>query len=457
MKTVMEKDKYLEGINRVHMIGIGGSGMYPLAEILHNKGYTVSGSDVLSNDATNRLESLGIKVYLGQSAQNIGDAQLIVYSAAVHEDNVERVAAKENGIKEIERSELLGALTRKYNNVIGVCGTHGKTTVTAMITQILYLNKMQPTSVIGGKLPLVNSYCTIGNSENFVCESCEFQDSFLNFSPDVSVLLNIDDDHMDYFKTMENLENSFKKFVSFSKKCYCLGDNSSALKVAKQSKVKTVTFGFNSDNDYYAANIKSGKRGYCFTVFKGKTELTNIELLVPGKHNILNALAAFAVCFDMGVLAEDIKNAVSDFTGAGRRFEIIGEFSGITVADDYAHHPTEIEATINAARSLPINKLTVVFQPFTYSRVAKHKEGMIKALLLADKVFLTPIVAAREENIYGVSSEQIAAAVGGEVLSDYNELAKRVVSESKAGDMIITVGAGDVYKVGRIIAEMYKK
>lgn len=455
MKPAKEYDKLLHGIKHVHMIGIGGSGMYPLAEILHTKGYTVSGSDNNENEATSRLKTLGVKVYKGQSKENVEGAELVVYSAAVHEDNAERVRAKELNIPQIERSMLLGALTRKYNNVIAVAGTHGKTTATSMITQTLLLNKMDPTSVIGGKLPLVNSYCTVGKSENFVCESCEFVDSFLEFSPDISVLLNVDNDHLDYFGTMENLEKSFSKFVSFSKKCYVFGEDERALRVVKESGVPYTTFGF-SGCDYTARDLTPGQKGLKFSVYKKDEFLTNAELSVPGKHNVLNALSAFAVCVDLGVEPKCVASALLSFSGAGRRFEVYGEVNGIKVVDDYGHHPTEIAATINAAREQGAKNIIIAFQPFTYSRVANLKDGMIKSLSLADRVYLTPIVASREENVWGVSSEQIAKQLSGEVVDDYNILADKMIKDAKSGDYIITMGAGDIYKAAGIIMEKLK-
>ena len=456
MKQPAPKDELLLRAKHIHMIGIGGSGMCPLAEILFRKGYAVTGSDRTENDLTARMREMGITVYGEQHEENVNGAELVVYSAAVHPDNPERVAAKKLGIPEMERSELLGALTRKYNNVIGVSGTHGKTSVTSMITHILLLNKMEPTSVIGGKLPVAGSYCTVGNSENMVVESCEFVDSFLKFSPDISVLLNIDNDHLDYFGTMENLEKSFQNFVSLSNKCYAFGDDERVMRVTEKSGVKTVTYGFEKKNDYYAANITSGRVGYNFTVMQGETALAEISLSVPGKHNILNALVSFAVCYEMGVSVKGIAETLKQFTGAGRRFEVLLSNDRITVADDYAHHPTEIAATLKAAKSLTKGKVIAAFQPFTYSRVANLKDGMIKALSLADVVFLTPIVASREENIYGVSSEQIASALGGEVISDYDLLASRMMSAASDGDIILTMGAGDIYKVARIMAEKLK-
>ncbi len=457
MKELRETDKLLLGINKIHMVGIGGSGMCPIAEILKSKGFCVSGSDSLKTEKTDYLESLGIKVFIGQKKENIDGAELLAYSAAVPENNPERVAARENGIPQMERSVLLGAITRQYQNVIGVCGTHGKTTVTSMITQILLLSKMEPTAVIGGKLPISGTSSVIGTSETLVCESCEFVNSFLEFSPDVSVLLNIDNDHLDFFKTMENLTESFKKFVSMSKTAYINGDDVRCKALSADVPAKVITFGRDKANNYYADNIKTGEKGYIFDVFKSGKNLGTLEMRIPGEHNIYNGLVSFAVCYDMGVSAKDIADAVYKFSGAGRRFQNYGKFSGITVVDDYAHHPTEIMATLSAAKSLDFKKVITVFQPFTYSRVALLKDGMIEALKLADKVFLTPIVASREENIYGVSSEDIANALpSAEVVSDYAELTDKMIKSASEGDILITMGAGDIYKVAEKLTEKLK-
>ena len=258
MKQLRDEDKIIEGVSRIHMIGIGGSGMCPLAEILHSKGYELTGSDNNESDPLSRIRNLGIKVFMGHSADNIKGAQLVVYSAAISEDNPELKAAREQGIPTMERSHMLGALTRHFDNVIGVCGTHGKTTVTSMITQILILNKMDPTAVIGGKLPLINSNGIAGGSETMVCESCEFVDTFLQLSPDIAVLLNIDNDHLDYFKTMENLTLSFHKFLAMASRAYINGDDERAKKAAEDINADIVTFGFGEENIYRAENIKRG-------------------------------------------------------------------------------------------------------------------------------------------------------------------------------------------------------
>lgn len=454
MKKQHDADKSFLEARHIHMIGIGGSGMGPIAELLLSRGYKITGSDKSDNANVKRLKSLGVNVYNEHVASNINGADLVAYSAAVSTINPEMVAADEAGVPKMERSQLLGAITRCYDNVIGVSGTHGKTTVSSMITQILLLNKQNPNAVIGGKLPMVDSSCVVGDSETLVCESCEFVDSFLQFSPDITVLLNIDDDHLDYFKTMENLENSFKKFVSMGKICYANGDDSRVKGVVSHIDSKVVTYGFGEANDYYPQNIVSGKYGYCFDVMFRGERVGRLKMRAPGKHNIYNGLVSFAVCYDMGVSADGIADAISKFTGAGRRFEFIGEAKGITVVDDYAHHPTEMLATLQAAKTLDYKKVIVVFQPYTYSRVALLRDGMLKALSIADKVFMTPIVAAREENIYGVKSEDVTNALpDAQVVADYDELAQNMIDSASDGDLIITMGAGDIYKVAHIILE----
>ena len=452
MKQLRDEDKIIEGVRRIHMIGIGGSGMCPLAEILHSKGYELTGSDNNESDPLSRIRNLGIKVFMGHSADNIKGAQLVVYSAAISDDNPELKAAREQGIPTMERSHMLGALTRHFDNVIGVCGTHGKTTVTSMITQILILNKMDPTAVIGGKLPLINSNGIAGGSETMVCESCEFVDTFLQLSPDIAVLLNIDNDHLDYFKTMENLTLSFRKFLAMASRAYINGDDERAKKAAEDINADIVTFGFGEKNIYRAENIKRGKFGFSFDVIKNGEKIISIEMHIPGRHNVLNGLAAFAVCYDMGVSAEGIKDAVQKFTGAGRRFEFLGEYAGFMLADDYAHHPTEIRATLSAAKELDYNRVIAVFQPFTFSRTALLKDEFISALSLADKVILTPIMGSREVNTYGISSEDLAKGLKDAVIVDgFENIADTVIKTAGRGDLVITMGGGDIYKAAHII------
>ena len=454
MKQLRDEDKIIDNVKHIHMIGIGGSGMCPLAEILHSKGYILTGSDNNESDPLKRVKALGVKVFMGHSAENVRGAELVVYSAAISKENPEILEARRLGIPTMERSHLLGALTRKYENVIGVCGTHGKTSVTSMITQILILNKMEPTAVIGGKLPLINSNGIAGKSDIMVCESCEFVDTFLQLSPDVAVLLNIDNDHLDYFKTMENMVKSFRKFVGMGKVCYVNGDDKLAVSATEGLPIKTVTFGFSDENEYTAKNEKKGKFGFSFDVCKNGQVITKLELKIPGHHNILNALSAFAVAYDLGVSPSGIKSALESFTGAGRRFEFLGEFNGFVLADDYAHHPTEITATLTAAKNLDYNRVIAVFQPFTFSRTALLKDDFIKALGVADKVILTPIMGSREVNTFNIYSEDLQKGLKACVIVDgFENIANEIINTAQKGDIVITMGGGDIYKAAYIVKE----
>ena len=452
MKELRAEDRIIEKVKNIHLIGIGGSGMCPLAEILHSKGYLITGSDNNESDPLKRIKALGIKVYMGHAPENVHGAELIVYSAAISEDNPEIVVAKKLGIPLMERSHLLGALTRRYDNVIGVCGTHGKTTVSSMITHILILNKQNPTAVIGGKLPLINSNGIAGESDTMVCESCEFVDTFLQLSPDKAVLLNIDNDHLDYFKTMDNLVASFSKFVNMASLTFVNGDDPLCMKAVENCQY--MTFGLSSKNDFYAENVTSGKFGFCFDVMYRGEKLTRLNMHIPGKHNIYNGLATFAACYSEGIAPDDIAKAVESFTGAGRRFEFLGEYNGFTLADDYAHHPTEIKATLTAAKELNYNNVIAVFQPFTFSRTALLKEEFIEALSIADKVILTPIMGSREKNTYNIYSEDIAKELKDSVVVDgFENIADKIIETAKPNDIVITMGGGDIYKAAHIVQE----
>ncbi len=454
MKALRPEDKIIEGKKRIHLIGIGGSGMCPLAEILHSQGYILTGSDNNESDPLKRVKALGIKVYMGHSAENVRDSELVVYSAAISEDNPEIVEAKRLGIPLMERSHMLGALTRRYNNVIGVCGTHGKTTVSSMITHILILNKYEPTAVIGGKLPLINSNGIAGKSETMVCESCEFVDTFLQLSPDKAVLLNIDNDHLDYFKTMDNLVLSFTKFLKMARLSIVNGDDPLCLKAAREAGGEVITYGLEATNDFYAQNIKSGKYGFVFDVMHSGERLATLEMHIPGKHNVYNGLAGFVSAYLEGVEPESIAKALESFTGAGRRFEFLGEYNSFVLADDYAHHPTEIAATLNAAKELNYNRVIAVFQPFTFSRTALLKDEFIKALSVADKVILTPIMGSREINTFNIYSEDLAQQLpDATVVDGFESIADEIIKTAQAGDIVITMGGGDIYKAAHIVQE----
>ena len=458
MKIFKQEDSILNDVKKIHMIGIGGSGMCPLAEILHSKGYELTGSDNNESDPLKRIIALGIKVTMGHFKENVNGAQLVVYSAAISQDNPELVSAREQNIPTMERSVLLGIITRKFDNVIGVCGTHGKTTVSSMITQVLCIAGGDPTAVIGGRLPLIGANGRAGESENMVCESCEFVDTFLQLSPDKAVLLNIDNDHLDYFKTMDNLVNSFTKFVNMASCVYYNGDDELSIKAVNTHSGNKVTFGLNENNNYYAKNLEQGSLGFKFDVYKDGEHLTDMELSIPGKHNVYNALAAFSVCYDMGVEAKTIKNAIGTFLGAGRRFEKIFENETLTLFDDYAHHPTEIEATLKAAKELDFKRVTVVFQPFTFSRTELLLNEFISALSFADRVVLPPIMGSREVNVSGISSQDIAKGLkDATCVKDLEEAAKFIIETAKEGDFVVTMGGGDVYKAAYKIRDALLK
>ncbi len=451
-------DELLKTVRRVHFIGIGGSGMCPLAEILHKEGYILSGSDNNDGDTLNRIRSLGIPVYMGQRAGNIKGAEMIVYTAALLSDNPELVAAKNSGIPTFERSKLFGAITRMYKNCVGVCGTHGKTTVTSMLSQIMITAGADPTCVIGGKLPLIGANGRVGHSDMMICEACEFVDTFLDLSPGTAVILNIDEDHLDYFKTVENLIASFRKFalLATDRVIYNGGDERTLRAVGGIQGKDMVSFGLTSNCDYNARNIDIKHAVPSFDVYIKDEFLGRLELSIPGRHNVLNALAATAAAHLNGVPFSVISDAVSDFKGAGRRFEILGKRNGITIADDYAHHPKEIEVTLTAAKEMDYKRVWAVFQPFTFSRTSMLIKDFAKALNIADRVVMTEIMGSREVNTYGVHTSQLAGMIEGSVWFDtFDEVAQYIVDNAKEGDLVITLGCGDIYKAAKLMLKKY--
>ena len=452
-------DEVLGKIKRIHFIGIGGSGMCPLVEILHSKGYEISGSDNNESDTLNRVRSLGIPVFLGQRAQNIEGAQMIVYTAALLPDNPELCAAKESGIPTFERKELLGAITRMFDNCICVCGTHGKTTVTAMLTQIFLQSGADPTAVIGGKLPLTGTNGIAGGSQNMLCEACEFVDTFLSLSPDVSVILNIDEDHLDYFKTLDNLIASFTKFASMTRKEIIINaDDANTLRAVEGIKDKRfITFGLGKDNDFRAENIVLEHEFASFDIIKYGENVGRISLGIPGKHNIFNALAAIAAADNAGIPMDKIIACAEQFRGAGRRFEILKKINGITIADDYAHHPRELEVTLNAAMGMGFKRVWAVFQPFTYSRTKILFDDFVRVLKIPDRVVMTEIMGSRERNTYGVYTSQLAEKIPGSVwFNTFDEVADYVVKNAEEGDLVITLGCGDIYKAAKLMIKKYE-
>lgn len=450
---VKKYDDILSEVKRVHFIGIGGSGMSALAEILLRAGYELTGSDNNESDTLKKMRGLGIPVTMGHRAENIGDAQLVVYTAAVHADNPEIVAAKQRGIPVMVRAELLGLVSRRFPQTVAVSGTHGKTTTTCMITQIMLTAGLDPTAIIGGKLPLIGGSSRTGGSDLMVCEACEFTDSFLSLHPAVSVILNIDDDHLDYFGTMDNLIKHFGMFAAQTSQMLVInGDDENTLKAVKDCPLGKITFGFSEGCDYTAADVTVNAGHVCFDIMLHGVKKASVALKIPGRHNVLNALAACAASALAGAGWDSIERGLNEYSGAGRRFEVLGSFGGVTVADDYAHHPTELRATLEAAKSLGYNKVWAVFQPFTFSRTAMLMQDFADALSIADRVVLAEIMGSREVNTWNVYSKDLAAKIPGSVwFPTFREIADYVRENARPGDLVITLGCGDIYKAAKLM------
>ena len=445
----------LDNVKKIHFIGCGGSGMYPLIQILAAKGYEISGSDVLDGSIIRYEREMGVKVSLGHSADNVIGTDMVVYSAAISKDNVELNAAASYGIPTIERSVLLGYVSRLYKQSICVSGTHGKTTTTSMITTALELAGRDPSAVIGGKLPLINGYGKAGKGDDIVIESCEFAETFLKLTPYLSVVLNIDNDHLDYYGSMGELKFAFKRFALMTKfMIFANADDKNTMDVMYTLDRRVRTFGIQNDGDYQALNVNEYKPGFFEFDLKEWNKVTgHIRLAVPGYHNIYNALAMCAVCRFVGLTVEQCADAALNFKGAGRRFEVYGECNGALVVDDYAHHPTEIAATLKAAQHYPHNEIWCVFQPHTYTRTKALLPEFAKALSLADHVVLADIYAARETDTLGISSTQLADAVkehgcDATYLPSFAAIEEFVTTHCQPGDLLITMGAGDVVTIG---------
>lgn len=454
------KQNLLDTVKKLHFVGIGGSGMCPMAEILHHKGYILTGSDMNESDTLERIRGYGIPVSMGHRAENIGDAEVVVYTAACKSDNPELVAAREKGIPTLERSVMLGILTEKFPFSIAVSGTHGKTTTTGMLAQILMEAGKDPSAIIGGKLPLIGGNGRVGKSGCIVCEACEYVDTFLQLHPAVSVLLNIDADHLDYFKTVDNIVKSFHQFATQTSQMLVVnGDDERVMKsVSGLSGQKIVTFGRSDKNDYYPAELNEEDTA-CedFTLMFRGERLGRVNLAVPGEHNMMNAVAAAAAAHSTGADPEAICSALGHFTGVHRRFEVLGKFGGVTVADDFAHHPTELSAVLSSAMRMGYREVWAVFQPHTYSRTYNLLEEFSKALAIPDHLVMTEILAVRETNTYNIHTSDLAAKVPGSVwFNSFEEIADYVMSHAKSGDLILTLGGGDIYKCANLIVQKYQ-
>ena len=447
----------------IHCIGIGGIGLSAVADILLKRGHWVSGSDLKPGDITEKLKSQGALIFSDHDESNIQGADLVVYSSAVSPDNPELIAAERNGIPIVSRAAVLGALMKEYDGSIAVSGTHGKTTTTSMISLILEHAGCDPTILVGGNLPEFDGNVKVGKGDYIVTEACEYMDSFLSLYPKYKIILNIDSDHLDYFKDIDHIVSSFDRFARLEPKdgvVIAYNANPFVKSIIKTLQGKVITFGLDEQSDYYAENIRFNTAGMpSFDLLYQGERLGSLQLSVPGEHNIINALAAAACCRDLGVDAEHIISTLKGFTGTQRRFDIIGiTKNGLRIVDDYAHHPTEIKATLSAAVNVPHKNLWCLFQPHTYTRTLALFEEFAQAFQLADKVILAEIYAAREKNIYKISSKELVTEIkrthpDKEVyyFESFDEIANFVVNNGEPGDLVITMGAGDIYKVAEII------
>ena len=442
----------------IHFIGIGGISMSALAEILKTRGFIISGSDAHASPLTDRLSELGIRVIIGQSAENITeDIDVVVYTAAVHPDNPEYAAASQMGIPILTRAELLGQIMRNYRTAIAVSGTHGKTTTTSMISEMLLSSGADPTVTVGGILPSIGGNVRIGQSGTFVTEACEYTNSFLSFFPTIALILNVDADHLDFFKDLDDIASSFHRFAQLLPEdgTLIIGKDSPKYEdVVRDLTCSVVTFGFDPDSDFTAENITYDELGHAsFDCIIRSEKAGHFSLSVPGRHNILNALAAAACGMTLGIPVEAIASGIGSFTGANRRFEIKGKIGGITVADDYAHHPSEIRATLEAAKMYPHKDLWLVFQPHTYTRTKALLGEFADALSLADHIILADIYAAREKNTIGISSDDLRILLEKKgcdavYFPDFGEIEDYLLEHCDGNDLIMTMGAGNVFEIG---------
>ena len=441
----------------VHFIGIGGISMSGLADILFSKGFTVSGSDMKESELTCRLRNEGMTIYIGQRADNITEGiDVVVYTAAIHPDNPEFKAAVDKGLPLLTRAELLGEIMANYDTAIGVSGTHGKTTTTSMITEILLAADMDPTVSVGGILPSINGNLRVGSSGNFITEACEYTNSFLSFSPTIEVILNIEEDHLDFFKDLDDIRLSFKRYAGLLPEKGLLvinGDIPDAEYIYENIKCPVVTVG-GSNCDYTPRDLTPDCNGcYTYTLIRDGREVTKVTLGVAGIHNVYNSLAAFAVADALKIPVDITLKALAAFRGAHRRFQHKGTLNGFSVIDDYAHHPAEIAATLKVALQCRHNKIICIFQPHTYTRTNAFLKDFARSLSLADCVILADIYAAREQNTIGISSLDLKREIdllGTHCIyePDFNKIQDLILTTAKEGDIVITMGAGNIVEVG---------
>jgi UDP-N-acetylmuramate--alanine ligase len=452
---------YMHPGKKGHLIGIGGVSMSPLAEVLSGMGLVIRGSDMRESDKVQLLRSKGLEIDIGHSADNLDeDTDFVVRTAAVHDENPEIVAAHRMGIPVFERTQAWGAIMQDYKNAVCIAGTHGKTTTTSMTTHILMAAEKDPTVMIGGTLPLLKAGHRVGKGDTIILEACEYYNSFLSFSPTVAVILNIEADHLDFFKDIDDIKHSFRSFAELVPPNGAVVANiedKNTMDALKGIDREIVTFGMTERADVYALDIVSRGAQSEFDVYYKGEFFQHISLRVPGVHNVKNALAATAAAICVGISPNAIKYGLAGFTGAGRRFEFKGKFNGADIYDDYAHHPGELKALLDAVEPLGYKRIITVFQPHTYTRTNALFDDFVEQLRRPDLTYLAEIYAAREKNTLGISSADLAREIPNSMyFPTFAELEKSLSWTASPGDLILTVGAGDVYTIGEHLVSSKK-
>ncbi len=445
--------EYLRPGKKGHLIGVGGVSMAPLAEVLLGMGLNICGSDMSEGERVIRLRELGVTVHQGHAAENLApDADFVVRTAAVHDDNPEIIAARERGVPVYERTQAWGAIMRDYKNALCISGTHGKTTTTSMCTHILMAAEKDPTVMIGGTLPLLGSGHRVGRGDTIVLESCEYYNSFLSFYPTVGVILNIEADHLDFFKDLGEIKDSFRAFASLVPQSGCVVanfDDKNTMDTIEGLDRPVLTFGLDERADVHAREISTRGAATKFEIWYKGAFFTNVTLHVPGIHNVRNALAAAAAAICMGISPTAVTYGLAGFNGTGRRFEFKGKYNGADVYDDYAHHPGELKALLDAVEPLGYKRIILVFQPHTYTRTHSLFDDFVEQLRRPDLTYLAEIFAAREQNTLGISAADLSKEIPNSMFfATFAEIEKSLGWTASPGDIILTVGAGDVYKIG---------
>ncbi|KPU26346.1 UDP-N-acetylmuramate--alanine ligase [Caloranaerobacter sp. TR13] len=455
-------DIHKHDFKHVHFIGIGGISMSGLAEILLDAGYTVSGSDIKNSEIIESLKDKGAIIYIGHDRNNIKGADLIIYTSAISKDNPEYIEAIEKNIVTVDRATFLGQLMRIYKSSIAVSGTHGKTTTTAMISVILEHSDLDPTILLGGVLDTIGGNVKIGKEDIFLTEACEYKGNFLKFNPNIGIILNIEEDHLDYFKNIEHIVETFANFAALLPENGLLvinNDDINTPKIINKTNCNIVTFGIKNKSNYKAGDISYTKNGFPkFKLIINNSEEYNVTLKVMGIHNVYNALASIATAHNLNIPISTIIEAIESYTGTHRRFEMKGIINGVRIIDDYAHHPTEIKATLNAAKKLPHNKIWCVFQPHTYTRTKALLNEFSESFHNADTIIVTDIYAAREKDTGLVHSKDlvnllISKGMKSLYIDNFTDVVDYLSKQISQGDIILTVGAGDIYKVGEMLLD----